>query len=205
MRGTAPALVAIFGTLGSGRASARARMACHSGHLRWASSACSSTQARSAAATGGAIGLALANSIVIAGYTMIDGIGVRKSGSPVAYALWITVLTAIPLLVWAIARHRKTLHQLRAFAERASHSPAAPRTTASYGLALIAMTHAPIAMVAALRETSILFATAISTVVLHEHVGWARWVASGSHRRGRGFDTVWRRPPKVSAAQSLVA
>ena len=51
-------------------------------------------------------------------------------------------------------------------------------TTASYGLALIAMTHAPIALVAALRETSILFATAISTL-LFEHVGWARWVASG--------------------------
>lgn len=177
MRGTAPALVAIMGATVLGEhLPVRGYLAIlaicagiisllfnvrslHSGHR-------------------GAVRLALANSVVIAGYTMIDGIGVRKSGSPVAYVLCLTVLTAIPLFVWAIVRHRKSfLHYARARAGMAFAGGAA--TTASYGLALIAMTNAPIALVAALRETSILFATAISTLVLRERVGWARWVASG--------------------------
>jgi drug/metabolite transporter (DMT)-like permease len=48
-------------------------------------------------------------------------------------------------------------------------------TTASYGLALWAMTVAPIAVVAALRETSILFGTAIAGLVLRERIA-PRWV-----------------------------
>jgi drug/metabolite transporter (DMT)-like permease len=177
MRGTAPALVAIIGASVLGEhLPARGWLAILAICAGIISLLFNAQSLRSGHR--GAVGLALANSIVIAGYTMIDGIGVRKSGSPVAYALCISVLTAIPLLVWAIARHRKTfISYARARAGMAFAGGAA--TTASYGLALIAMTHAPIALVAALRETSILFATAISTLVLREHEGWTRWGASG--------------------------
>jgi drug/metabolite transporter (DMT)-like permease len=176
MRGTAPALVAIIGTTALGEhLPARgwlAILAICAGIISLLFNARSLRRGHR-----GALWLALANSIVISGYTMLDGIGVRRSGSPVAYALCISVLTAIPLLVWVIARHRKSFFEYaRARAGMAFAGGAA--TTASYGLALIAMTHAPIALVAALRETSILFATAISTLVLREHVGWTRWVAS---------------------------
>jgi drug/metabolite transporter (DMT)-like permease len=51
-------------------------------------------------------------------------------------------------------------------------------TVASYGLALWAMTIAPIAVVAALRETSILFGVIISGLLLKEHVGPARFAAA---------------------------
>jgi drug/metabolite transporter (DMT)-like permease len=50
-------------------------------------------------------------------------------------------------------------------------------TVASYGIALWAMTRAPVAAVAALRETSILFATAIAAFILHEPIGRARVAA----------------------------
>src|SRR5262249_49284732 len=124
-----------------------------------------------------AIVLALANSVVIAGYTMIDGIGVRKSGSPIAYTLWNSILTAVPLLLWALVRYRGGfISYARARGALALFGGFA--TTTSYGLALFAMTQAPIALVAALRETSILFATVIAALVLRERVTWARGLAS---------------------------
>jgi uncharacterized membrane protein len=52
-------------------------------------------------------------------------------------------------------------------------------TLGSYGIALWAMTLAPVAAIAALRESSILFATAIAALVLREHVGRGRLLAAG--------------------------
>jgi drug/metabolite transporter (DMT)-like permease len=120
--------------------------------------------------------LALLNAIVIAGYTVIDGIGVRQSGAPAAYTLWIFLLTGLPLLAWAMLARR------RAFAGYAARNwhlglIGGIGTLASYGLALWAMTKAPIAVVAALRETSILFGAAISALVLKERVSPTRIAA----------------------------
>jgi drug/metabolite transporter (DMT)-like permease len=50
-------------------------------------------------------------------------------------------------------------------------------TVGSYGIALWAMTQAPVAMVAALRETSILFGAAFGAIFLGERFGAQRWVA----------------------------
>jgi drug/metabolite transporter (DMT)-like permease len=49
---------------------------------------------------------------------------------------------------------------------------------AAYGIALWAMTFAPIGAVAAVRESSVLFATAIGAIALRERFGWSRWVAA---------------------------
>ena len=46
--------------------------------------------------------LALTNALVIAGYTLVDGIGVRRSGAPAAYTLWIFLVGALPLAAWAL-------------------------------------------------------------------------------------------------------
>jgi len=118
------------------------------------------------------IRLALLNALVIAGYTLIDGFGVRKSQAPAAYTLWVFLLTGVPLALWAI-----TVRRSRCVPYLRQHwclgIAAGIGATTSYGLALWAMTIAPIAVVAALRETSILFATLIAGVVLRESVG--RW------------------------------
>src|SRR3984957_10404950 len=50
------------------------------------------------------VSLALLNAAVIAAYTLIDGAGVRRSTAPIAYAAWLFLLTAPPLIAWAIAR-----------------------------------------------------------------------------------------------------
>lgn len=121
---------------------------------------------------------ALGNALVIAAYTLIDGVGVRRSGAPVAYSLWLFVLTGVPLVLWALHA------QGRAFADYARRHwrfglIGGAGSLASYGLALWAMTQAPVAMVAALRETSILFGTLLSWLLLHETVGLRRVLAAG--------------------------
>ncbi len=119
---------------------------------------------------------ALLTAGVIAAYTLIDGQGVRLSGAPAPYALWIFLATGVAVCAWT-ARGR--WRALVAFAR--AHPLVAPlgglASVGSYGIALWAMTRAPVAAVAALRETSILFATAIAAFVLHEHIGRARLVA----------------------------
>ena len=123
------------------------------------------------------LALALINAGVIAGYTLIDGLGVRKSGAPVAYTLWIFLLTGIPLAAWALAARR------RVFVDYVAGNwhlgiVGGVGTIASYGLALWAMTAAPIATVSALRETSILFGVVISAWVLKEHLTRVRIIAA---------------------------
>lgn len=125
--------------------------------------------------TGGSAGTALAllNALVIAGYTITDGLGVRRSGAPVAYTLWLSVLTGLVMVGWGLRTHRGAL--LR-YARGNWHFGLVGGlgTLVSYGVALWAMTLAPVALVAALRETSIIFGTIISGLVLNERVGPAR-------------------------------
>lgn len=115
--------------------------------------------------------LALATACVIAAYTLVDGIGVRRSGAPAGYTLWIFLFTAIGVLL--LTRRRRA--ELLPFVRR--HPlllGGGAMSVGSYGVALWAMTQAPVAVVAALRETSILFATAIALFILGERVGVLR-------------------------------
>lgn len=121
--------------------------------------------------------LALINAAVIASYTLIDGLGVRKSGAPAAYTLWIFLLTGIPLATWAITTRRHEFHRYLVRHWRPG-IVGGVGTIASYGLALWAMTAAPIATVSALRETSILFGVVISALILKEHLTRVRIVAA---------------------------
>jgi drug/metabolite transporter (DMT)-like permease len=120
---------------------------------------------------------AMTNALVIAVYTVVDGAGVRLSGHAAAYTMWVFLLTALPLTAWAGLRRR---------AELAAHFHSRWRfgllggvcTLAAYALSLWAMTQAPVALVAALRETSILFGSALSALVLKERFGWTRHAAA---------------------------
>ncbi|PMQ16807.1 DMT family transporter [Janthinobacterium sp. AD80] len=132
--------------------------------------------ARVAKNAGHATAFALGNACVIASYTLIDGIGVRLSGAPAAYTMWIFVLNGAGLLLWTALRrpadllaYAGTQWRLAAFGGFG--------TLASYGLALWAMTQAPVAAIAALRETSILFAVAIAALFLRERISPRRYLA----------------------------
>jgi len=126
---------------------------------------------------GRGIGLALMNAVFIAGYTLIDGAGVRRSGNPAAYTLWLSLLTGVPFAVAVLTVRRSAFRAYVAQHWRAGLMGGFG-TIASYGLALWAMTLAPVAIVAALRETSILFGTAISACVLKERLSRARVVGA---------------------------
>ncbi len=124
-------------------------------------------------------GFGLLNAIVIVAYTLVDGIGVRLSGNAWSYILWLFVLIPFPLLgLILLTRPRAFVTQL--------HTRWKPGflggvcTTSSYGLALWAMTLAPIALVAALRETSVIFATVFASLFLKERFGLVRYLAAGA-------------------------
>lgn len=172
MRGSAPLLVALANGPLTGE---------HLAGMQWLATGliCGGVLAMwlGARGRGRATGLALATACVIAAYTLVDGAGVRRSGAPGAYTLWIFLITG--LAAWPLAARRR----LPALLAHARAQPLmAPlgglASLASYGIALWAMTRAPVAAVAALRETSILFATAIAAFVLREPVGRARVAAA---------------------------
>ena len=111
--------------------------------------------------------LALLNAVVIATYTLIDGAGARASGEPVTYTAWIFLFTALPMVTIALIRRpHALLTALRTQWWVALVGGLG--NVGAYGLVLWAMTKAPVAAVAALRETSILFATIVAITVLRE-------------------------------------
>jgi phosphonate utilization associated putative membrane protein len=118
--------------------------------------------------SGRAVLYALANAVVIATYTVVDGLGVRASGNAPGYVATVFLLNALPFGALVLARRgwRPLVQQARLRAPLATMGAAA--SVGSYGIALWAMTRAPVASVAALRETSVLFAALIGAWHLHE-------------------------------------
>ena len=113
--------------------------------------------------------LALANAGVIAVYTLVDGQGPPLSGHAFSYTGWMFLLTAVLMTGLALAlKGRRVIDYARHGWQRGLLGGAS--TLASYGLALWAMTQAPIALVAALRETSVVFAAIMAAFFLAEPV-----------------------------------
>ncbi len=119
-----------------------------------------------------AIGLALANAVVIASYTVNDGMGARLSQAPLAYTLWLFPLTAVPTLLWL---HRKDRLICPTPKEALRGIGGAACMIGAYALVLWAMTRAPVAPVAALRETGIVFGVVLARVLLDERPGRRGW------------------------------
>lgn len=126
-----------------------------------------------------AIGYALANAAVIATYTFVDGAGARASGNAISYTLWMSLLPPVLLFAWAIRKRGAAPVWKHVRRNWARGLLGGGGSIASYGLALWAMTRAPVATVAALRETAILFALLISVFILKEKASVWRYVAGG--------------------------
>jgi drug/metabolite transporter (DMT)-like permease len=174
MRGTAPLLVAIVSVLG---------LSAHLTAMMWAGVGIiclgilgMATGARSGNRQG--VAFALLNAMVIAGYTLIDGLGVRRSGAPAGYTLWLFLVSGVPFAAWALRMRGRAAVAEYVRCNWHFGLIGGAGSLASYGLALWAMTVAPIAVVAALRETSILFGVIISGLLLKEQVGVARFAAA---------------------------
>lgn len=121
-----------------------------------------------------AVVFALANAVVIALYTLIDGYGARVSGNVWSYIVWLFVLDGIPFSLWMLATRRPTfIAHLRNRSRRALVGGGL--SAAAYAISVWAMTKAPVALVASLRETSVLFATLLGARLLHERLSPRRW------------------------------
>ena len=122
-----------------------------------------------------AILLSVATGVAIASYTLIDAAGARAGPSPHTYSAWLFVLTAIAMLAVTGFMHRTaTLTLLR---PRLRHGVSVGILSAiAYSIVLWAMTVAPAALVAAVRETSILFAALIGWGLLGERITRLRWL-----------------------------
>src|SRR5580765_4422755 len=124
-----------------------------------------------------AIGFALFTALTICAYSVVDGIGARLSTNPNAYSVWLFIGIAFVMLPYAIYRDGPdVIPAMRRFWRRGFAGGALQLL--SYGIAIWAMTAAPIAIVATLRETSVLFGAVIAVVVLKEPLRAARIVAA---------------------------
>lgn len=116
-----------------------------------------------------AVGSALVTSLFIAAYTLIDGLGARRAGSANAYAATLFVMDGLAMLPVALGvRGVPIFTAMRPEALRGLFGGAL--SLAAYWISIWAMARAPIATVAALRETSILFALLIALVFLGERL-----------------------------------
>jgi len=127
----------------------------------------------------GAARWAFANAAIVAAYTVVDGTGARAAGNAMAYVTWLLFLEGLPFLIWiGVRRGRVAFEYLRGNWRRGLLGGAA--SFAAYAIVLWAMTRAPIAVIAALRETSVLFAALMGSLWLKEGFGWRRAAGAAS-------------------------
>lgn len=122
------------------------------------------------------LGNALATAACIAGYTLADALGARTNQDAVGYALWLfTVNGVVAALVITVRRGPGIFLQLGPHWRDGLAGGA--MSMLAYSLVIWAMTQAPIALVSALRESSVLFALLIGYVFLREPMPIARLLA----------------------------
>ena len=128
-----------------------------------------------------ALGYALANAAIIAAYTIVDGSGVRVSGNAMQYVALLFLVDGAPYFFIVMWQRRAALEPAAAYMRKRWPIAllGACASLGAYGIALWAMTHASIASVAALRETSVLFAALISVLMLKERFRFQRALGTG--------------------------
>lgn len=128
-----------------------------------------------------AIGYALATGLLIAAFSLVDGLGVRRAPDPLSFILWMQAGEIVPLglFVW----HRRRDRVARFVAVNGVRGIASGvigglMAVSAYGIVLWAYSRAALAPVAALRETSVVMAAAFGAMSLGEPFGMRRVLAS---------------------------
>jgi drug/metabolite transporter (DMT)-like permease len=123
-----------------------------------------------------AVVAAVLTGLTIAAYTIVDGLGVRHAHDPWAYAALLFVLQGPPMAI--IAAFRRPASQWRDTSALRPALLASGLSVIAYSVVLWAQTRAPLAEVAAIRETSVVFAALIGFLVLRESFGRRRVAAA---------------------------
>lgn len=120
--------------------------------------------------------LALRTALAISAYTLADGYGARAAGESLVYTVWLFIFNLFPLNIYCLFAHHK---EFVAYARKRVCIGISGGLCglASYGIAIWAMTVAPIALVAALRETSVIFGMILAVLFLHEKLTFMRALA----------------------------
>ncbi len=116
---------------------------------------------------------ALGTGVWIAGYTVVDGIGVRLSESPLGYIAWLFFFDAWPIAIVAVVLRRRRLVTYLGREWRRCVGGGVAAITA-YGVVIYAMSVGAMGAVSALRETSVVMAALIGTLLLKERFGRRR-------------------------------
>lgn len=176
-RGTAPLVVAIVAISVLGEALTTNRLLAVVAISAGIIAMIFKTGVRSADIPIRAVVYALGTAAFTASYTLVDGIGARISGSATGFTMWMFVGDGLCMCLYAAAtRGRPAFHGLGR--EWRSGLAAGAMSLGSYWIAIWAFMLAPIALVAALRETSVLFALMIAALFLHERIGPWRWLGA---------------------------
>lgn len=116
-------------------------------------------------------------SLLIAGYTVVDGMGLRRTPSSIAYIAWLFVLDMLPILFYTVATRGEAF--VRHFRLNWRREAAGGVLSAvAYAMVLYVLAFSGMAHVSALRETSVLFAVIIGAIKLKERFGIFRWTAA---------------------------
>ena len=124
-----------------------------------------------------AAALALTTGCFIASYSLVDGMGARQAGTALGFYGWMTIANALIFAVLAALRWPAMLRRVPTEGGRLLLIGGGA-SYAAYALVLWAFTQAPIALVTALRETSIIFALLIGVFILREKLDLAKVVAT---------------------------
>lgn len=124
-----------------------------------------------------AVFFALATGACIASYTIVDGLGARQAGSVLGFAVWLTIGDGLLTFLLALAWKRGAVWRV-ARSNLAKGIAGGAMQIGAYWIIVWALALAPMGMVSALRETSVLFAAVISTFLLKEGFGVWRFVSA---------------------------
>jgi drug/metabolite transporter (DMT)-like permease len=125
-----------------------------------------------------ALGYAAATAAFTAAYTLVDGVGARLAGSASSFIVWMFAGDGLVMLIFALTTRGSAVFGALRPAWRGGLLAGA-LSLGSYWLVIWAFTQAPIALVAALRESSVLFAMLIAVFFVGEKAGRWRWTAAG--------------------------
>jgi len=122
---------------------------------------------------GRAAAMALGTGCFIAGYSLVDGLGAREAGTAMGFYAWLSLLNAVTMAVFVAITDRSVFARLPTEGRRTMVFGGTASFVA-YALIMWAFTQAPIALVTALRETSIIVALLIGVIHLKEKLNLAK-------------------------------
>jgi drug/metabolite transporter (DMT)-like permease len=128
---------------------------------------------------------ALGTGVLVATYTVTDGLGSRLSGAPTSYAAWLFLAQGAPMPVVFFAM-RRGFPPLALDADTLKSLAGGAFSLIAYGVVIWALSQAPMGQVSALRETGILFAMLIGVLFLKERPS-GRQIVAGAMIAGGAF------------------